>query len=54
MHRVTVYAFVIAEHRDYYPTALADLSVWLKEGKLKYKEDVPMDSVPRRTRLSAC
>ncbi|MGN5476556.1 NADP-dependent oxidoreductase [Cupriavidus basilensis] len=40
MHRVTVYAFVIAEHRDYYPTALADLSVWLKEGKLKYKEDV--------------
>jgi len=40
MHRVTIRAFVIAEHRDYYPAALADLSRWLKEGKLKYKEDV--------------
>lgn len=40
MHRVTIYAFVIADHRDYWPTALADLSRWLKEGKLKFKEDV--------------
>jgi NADPH-dependent curcumin reductase CurA len=40
MHRVTTYAFVIADHRDYWPTALADLSQWLKEGKLKFREDV--------------
>lgn len=40
MHRVTVYSFIIADHRDYWPTALADLSIWLKEGKLKSKEDV--------------
>lgn len=40
MHRVTTYAFVIADHRDYFPTALADLSVWHREGKLRFKEDV--------------
>jgi NADPH-dependent curcumin reductase len=48
MHRVTTYAFVIADHRDYWPTALADLSRWLKEGKLKFKEDVAvgLESAP--------
>lgn len=40
MHRVTVFSFIIADHRDYWPTALADLSIWLKEGKLKSKEDI--------------
>ena len=40
MHRVTVYAFVIADHRDYWPTALADLSAWVKEGRIKFKEDI--------------
>ncbi|RDK09996.1 NADP-dependent oxidoreductase [Cupriavidus lacunae] len=40
MHRVTTYAFVIADHRDYWPTALADLSAWHREGKLRFKEDV--------------
>ena len=40
MHRVTIRAFVIADHNDYFPTALADLSVWVKEGKIKFKEDV--------------
>ncbi len=40
MHRVTVYAFVIADHRDYFPVALADLSKWAREGKIKGKEDV--------------
>jgi NADPH-dependent curcumin reductase CurA len=43
MHRVTTYAFVIADHREYWPKALADLSVWLKEGKIKFKEDVADD-----------
>lgn len=40
MHRVTIYSFVIADHRDYWPTALADLSAWYKQGKIKFKEDV--------------
>jgi len=40
MHRVSVYGFVIADHRDYWPVALADLSQWLQEGKLKFKEDL--------------
>ena len=40
MHRVTVHGFIIADHRDYWPTALADLSGWLKDGKLKFKEDI--------------
>jgi hypothetical protein len=40
MHRVTVYGFVVADHRDYWPTALADLSTWVREGKVKFKEDV--------------
>ncbi|AQV93926.1 NADP-dependent oxidoreductase [Cupriavidus necator] len=40
MHRVTTYAFVIADHRDYWPTALADLSAWHRDGKLRFKEDV--------------
>jgi NADPH-dependent curcumin reductase CurA len=40
MHRVTLHAFIIADHRDYWPAALVDLGRWLKEGKLKFKEDV--------------
>lgn len=40
MHRVTIRAFVIADHNDYFPTALADLSKWVKEGRIKFKEDV--------------
>lgn len=40
MHRVTVSAFIIADHRDYWPKALPELAGWLKDGKLKFKEDV--------------
>jgi NADPH-dependent curcumin reductase CurA len=40
MHRVTMHGFIIADHRDYWPSAMADLSAWLKQGKLKFKEDV--------------
>lgn len=48
MHRVTVYGFVIADHREYWPTALADLSVWLRDGRLRYKEDIAdgLDNAP--------
>jgi hypothetical protein len=40
MHRVALHAFVIADHRDYWPTALADLTRWLDEGRLRFREDV--------------
>ncbi|SEB22360.1 NADP-dependent oxidoreductase [Variovorax sp. YR216] len=40
MHRVAIHAFVIADHRDYWPTALADLSVWVREGRIRFKEDI--------------
>ena len=40
MHRVTIHAFIIADHRAYWPTALPELSAWVREGKLKSREDV--------------
>jgi NADPH-dependent curcumin reductase CurA len=40
MHRVTTYAFVIADHVDYFPKAIPELAAWVKEGKIKFKEDV--------------
>lgn len=40
MHRVTVYGFVIADHREYWPTALPELSKWLREGRIRFKEDI--------------
>lgn len=42
MHRVTVHAFVIADHRDYWPIALADLSVWVREGRIQFREDISL------------
>lgn len=40
MHRITVHGFVIAEHRDYWPTAVADNARWVREGRITYREDV--------------
>ncbi|WP_200887671.1 MULTISPECIES: NADP-dependent oxidoreductase [Rhodococcus] len=40
MHRVTVHAFVIADHRGYWPRALPELSGWLADGSIRYREDV--------------
>lgn len=40
MHRVNVYSFVIADHREYWPAAVSELGGWLAEGKIKYKEDI--------------
>jgi len=40
MRRVLMHAFVIADHRDYWPTALADLGAWFRNGRLKHREDV--------------
>ncbi len=40
MRRVSMTAFIIADHRAWYPTALADLGAWYREGRLKGREDV--------------
>jgi NADPH-dependent curcumin reductase len=40
MRRVMMQAFVIADRRDYWPTALADLGTWYREGRLRGREDV--------------
>lgn len=40
MRRATLHAFVIADHRAYYPTALADLVAWHRDGRLRGREDV--------------
>lgn len=43
VHRVTIHAFVIAEHRDYWPSAVADNARWVHEGRITYREDVEKD-----------
>lgn len=40
MRRVSMQAFVIADRRDYWPTALAELGTWYREGRLRGREDV--------------
>ena len=37
---MSIYAFVIADHNDYFPKALPELGAWVKEGKIKSKEDI--------------
>jgi len=40
VQRASMQGFVIFDHRDHYPQAWADLAQWLREGKLRYLEDV--------------
>ena len=40
VQRARMEGFVIFDYRKRYPQALAELSTWLKEGKLRYREDV--------------
>ncbi|MDI3418170.1 NADP-dependent oxidoreductase [Streptomyces luteolus] len=40
LHRVNVYSFVIADHRDYWPGAIGELAGWVKEGRIRFREDV--------------
>lgn len=48
LQRATLYGFVIADQRDYFPAALGELGTWLREGKLSLKEDVSkgLESAP--------
>ena len=40
VNRVTIRGFIVSDHVDRMPQFLADCSRWLREGRLKYREDV--------------
>lgn len=40
VNRARMQGFVIFDHQDHYPAARRDLAQWLREGKLRYAEDV--------------
>ena len=40
VNRVTIRGFLVSDHADRLPQFLADCSRWLREGKLKYREDI--------------
>ncbi|MFC3226370.1 NADP-dependent oxidoreductase [Marinibaculum pumilum] len=39
-HRVTTRGFIVWDYQDQYGEALSDLSGWVKDGRLKYREDI--------------
>jgi len=40
VQRARMEGFIIFDYRKRYPEALADLSTWLREGKIRYREDI--------------
>lgn len=40
VNRVTLQAFIVSEHPDYWPAALDELAQWVRSGELRYREDV--------------
>ena len=48
-NRLTVRGFIVSDHVDRMPAFLADTAGWLREGRLKYREDVVegLDQAPR-------
>src|SRR2546422_10505216 len=40
VNRVTIRGFIVSDHGDRRPQFLADCGRWMREGKLKYREDV--------------
>ena len=48
-NRLTVRGFIVSDHVDRMPVFLADTAGWLREGRLKYREDVVegLDQAPR-------
>ncbi|MEQ8348634.1 MAG: NADP-dependent oxidoreductase [Sneathiellaceae bacterium] len=39
-HRITTRGFIVWDYQDQYDAALADLSGWVRDGRLKYREDI--------------
>ncbi|MCD6675383.1 MAG: NADP-dependent oxidoreductase [Burkholderiaceae bacterium] len=40
VNRATLQAFIVSEHSDYWPGALDELAQWVRNGELRYREDV--------------
>jgi len=49
VNRVTIRGFIVSDHVDRLPAFLADTAGWLREGRLKYREDIVegLDQAPR-------
>ncbi|HEX9819532.1 MAG TPA: NADP-dependent oxidoreductase [Methylomirabilota bacterium] len=49
INRVTIRGFIVSDHVDRLPAFLADCGRWVREGRLKYREDVVegLDQAPR-------
>jgi len=49
VNRVMIRGFIVSDHVDRLPAFLADTAGWLREGRLKYREDVVegLDHAPR-------
>jgi NADPH-dependent curcumin reductase CurA len=47
--RLTLRGFIVSDFAAQFPQFLADMSTWLKEGKVKYREDVTdgLENAPR-------
>jgi NADPH-dependent curcumin reductase CurA len=48
VNRVTIRGFIVSDHADRLPAFLAECARWVREGRLKYREDVVagIDSAP--------
>ena len=48
-NRVTIRGFIVSDHVDRLPAFLADVGRWVREGRLKYREDIVdgLDAAPR-------
>ncbi len=38
--RASIQGFIVSDHYDRYPAFLADMSQWIRDGRVKYREDV--------------
>jgi NADPH-dependent curcumin reductase len=47
--RLTIRGFIVGDFAAQFPQFLADMSAWLREGKVKYREDVTegLENAPR-------
>src|SRR5262249_51112536 len=47
--RLTFRGFIVWDFADQFPRFLADMSAWIKEGRVKYREDVTegLENAPR-------
>jgi NADPH-dependent curcumin reductase len=48
-NRVTVRGFIVSDHADRLPSFLGDAVAWLRQGRIKYREDIVqgLDQAPR-------